>query len=306
MHRHLHLLHPLRCFESAARHRSFTRAAAELGVTQAAVSHQIRLLEAALGARLFERLARSVMPTPAGERLAEVACDSLARIDAALDQATRPEDPGTLQLAVTPGFCCRWLIPRLPAFRALEAGFELQLHQVSCLETLACAQADVAVVWSARRPPHAHARRLFGTGLTPVCAPALAHAARRLDSPSALRHFPLLHEDAFANWERWINAAGANDVPVRRGQIIDDCNALLSAAIAGEGVALGRTVLIEEDLRRGNLVAPFGLDVDAAGAYWLVANGPVGASPRFGALGDFIEDEALRQAQPGTALAIAA
>jgi len=306
MRRHLHLLHALRCFDAAARHLSFTKAASELLVTQAAVSHQIRLLEEALGLRVFDRLARSVMLTPAGAQLARTLAESFSHIDASVERLVRSGEEQSLQLAVTPGFCCRWLIPRLQAFRERRTGFELHLHQVSCLETIAWGQAEAAVVWSAERPALACAHRLFGTALTPVFAPGLVAPGRRLDTPAALRNLPLLHEDGFDEWERWMSAAGMPEVPVRRGQIIDDCNALISAAVAGQGVALGRLVLIEDDLRLGRLVAPFGLDVDAEGAYWLVAGEPVGRSPRFTALYEFLQDEAANQARPAVALARAA
>ena len=307
MRRHLHLLHPLRCFDSASRHLSFTKAAAELDVTPAAVSHQIRLLEDVLGTRLFDRLARGVMLTGAGERLATTMSESFARIDTAVDEVVDANDIPKLRLAVAPGLCCRWLVPRLPAFRARQTGFELHLQYASNFEAFAWTDVEAALVWATRRPPQAGARRLFGTGLTPVCAPELSPPSRRLDTPAALRHLPLLHEDGFEDWQRWMNVAGAPDVPVRRGQIIDETNALLMAAIDGQGVALGRTALIAEDLRRGRLIAPFGMEVTAAGAYWLVANSEsMCESPKFLALWDFLQDEVAAQAQPAVRLEWAA
>jgi LysR family glycine cleavage system transcriptional activator len=306
MRRHLHLLHPLRCFDSASRHHSFTKAAAELRVTQAAVSHQIRLLEAALGTRLFERLARSVMLTPAGERLAQDVCDALGRMDAAVELLIRGGVDQSLQLAVPPGFSGRWLVPRLPAWRARHPDIELHLQYATRLEAIDWAHVEAAVIWVDPGPEPANARRLFGTALTPVCAPELLPPGRRLEGPAALAQLPLLHEDGFDDWERWMRAAGAGGVPVRRGPIIDDPNGLLIAAAAGQGVALARTVLVEEDLRRGWLVAPFDVEIPAAGAYWLVAPGVVRESPRHQALCEFLQSEALRQVHVPAPLARAA
>ena len=307
MRRHLHLLHPLRCFDSASRHLSFAKAAAELDVTPAAVSHQIRQLEDVLGTRLFDRLARGVMLTPAGERLAATMSESFAHIDSAVDAVIDANDIPKLRLAVAPGLCCRWLVPRLPAFRARQAGFELHLQYASNFEAFAWHEVEVALVWATRRPPQPGARRLFGTGLTPVCAPELSPPSRRLDSPAALRHLPLLHEDGFEDWQRWMNLAGVPDVSVRRGQIIDETNALLMAAIDGQGVALGRTALIGEDLRRGRLIAPFGVEIAAVGAYWLVpVDEAVCEGGKFLALWDFLRDEAAAQCQPAAPLEWAA
>jgi LysR family glycine cleavage system transcriptional activator len=317
MRRHLHLLHPLRCFESASRHLSFTKAAAELRVTQAAVSHQIRLLEASLGTRLFDRLARSVMLTPAGERLADVVSDSLARIDTSVELLMQAGgDEQGLQLGVPSGLSSRWLVPRLPALHARYPEFALHLHHVSRIEDIDWTQVEAAVVWvepgpepapwNTLRATHAHAQRFLETALTPVCAPELMTPERRLAGPAALRHLPLLHEDGFEHWERWMKAAGASEVPVRRGTIIDDSSALLMAAAAGQGVALARTVLIEEDLRRGRLVAPFATEIPAPGAYWLIARGTVRESARYLAVCEFLQGEAARQARVPAPLARAA
>lgn len=290
MPRHLHLLHALRCFESAARHGSFTRAADELQVTQAAVSHQIRGLEDTLGLPLFDRLARSVMLTSAGEQLATEVCDAMARIDHAVDRLVLLRERPGLRLAVPPGFSSRWLVPRLAALRARQPGLELHLHHGPFLEEDRGAHADASVVFVDRPPTAPGAHRLFGTRLTPVCAPGM-----RLDSPAALRHVRLLHEEGFDDWARWMAAAGVPE-QVRRGTRIDDLNALLSAAAAGEGVALGRRALIDEDLRAGRLVAPFDTEVACHHAYWLVAHRrDVAANPRFLALADFLQGEGARE-----------
>nr|WP_316639676.1 LysR substrate-binding domain-containing protein [uncultured Roseateles sp.] len=289
MRRHLHHLNALRCFEAAARLLSFTQAAAELHVTQAAISHQVRALEEALGQPLFQRRPRQVRLTPAGERLVGVLSSSFDRIDELLGQLKQSDrQKQSLQLAVTPSFSSRWLMPRLPRFWDAHPEIELHLHHSTQPDALSRGAAEAAVIWALEPPPRLWAQRLFGTALTPVCSPALPRAGQPLDSPAALRHYPLLHEDSFDDWARWLRAAGESDEAVRQGQLIDDSNALLMAAMAGRGLALGRLALIEDDLRAGRLLQPFGLSIEAEGAYWLLASPALAEQPRFQALVAFM------------------
>lgn len=306
MRRHLHHLNALRCFEAAARLLSFTQAATELHITQAAVSHQVRALEQALGQPLFERRPRQVRLTPAGERLVGVLSSSFDRIDELLGQLKQREhQTQSLQLAVTPSFSSRWLVPRLPRFWDAHPDIELHLHHSTQGDALARGTAEAAVVWAVEPPsPRLWALRLFGTALTPVCSPALPRAEQPLDGPAALRHYPLLHEDSFDDWARWLRAAGEGDMAVRQGQLIDDSNALLMAAMAGRGLALGRLALIEDDLRAGRLLRPFALSIEAEGAYWLLSSAAVAEQARFKALASFMQAECtppgrMKQLQPG-------
>ena len=289
MRRHLHHLNALRFVEAAARHLSFTEAAGELHVTQAAVSHQVRALEQALGLPLFERRPRQVRLTAAGERLLGVLSGSFDRIDAALAELKRGPAPArSLQLTVTPSFSSRWLMPRLPRFWDAHPEIELHLHHSTQTDALSRGSAEAAVVWAEEPPPRLWALRLFGTALTPVCAPSLPRPDLPLTAPACLRHYPLLHEDSHADWERWMRAAGVEDAPVHQGQLIDDSNALLLAAMAGRGVALGRLALIEDDLCACRLFRPFDQSIDADGAYWLVTTPAFAHQPQFTALADFM------------------
>ncbi|WP_349743565.1 LysR substrate-binding domain-containing protein [Roseateles cavernae] len=293
MRRHLHHLNALRCFEAAARQLSFTQAAAELHVTQAAVSHQVRALEQALGQPLFERRPRQVRLTAAGERLVGVLSSSFDRIDELLGQLKQgSRQTQSLQLAVTPSFSGRWLMPRLPRFWDAHPEVELHLHHSTQPDALARGTAEAAVAWLREPPPRLWAQRLFGTALSPVCAPTLPRPEQPLESPEALRDYPLLHEDSFDDWARWLRAAGvAEGGQQRQGQLIDDSNALLLAAMAGRGLALGRLALIEDELRAGRLLRPFALSIEADGAYWLLAAPALAEQPRFRALADFMLGE---------------
>ena len=270
MRRHLHHLNALRFFEAAARHLSFTSAAAELCVTQAAVSHQVRALEQALGQPLFLRQPRQVRLTAAGERLLGVAAQSFDRIEQLLAQLKAPaSSAGVLQLTLTPSFSSRWLMPRLPRFWAAQPDIELHLQHRPNVAAHELDAGQAAIVWAREQPasPRLWARRLFGTALTPVCAPSLIRATYPLATPSALAHYPLLHEDDYRDWNRWLAEAAPTLPAARSGPVIDDSNALLVAAVSGQGVALGRLALIGDELRNGRLLRPFPHSIAADGAY---------------------------------------
>lgn len=287
---HLHHLNGLRYFEAAARYESFTLTADALHVTQAAVSHQIKELESALAIALFERHPRQVRLTPMGRKLAAALASAFDEIGQALRDLQRQTD-ASLFLAVTPSFSAKWLASRLPRFWAANPSIELHLHHTVQSNSVTRGKADAAIIWSARQPERVWAKRLFGTQLVPVCAPDLLQTGRTLRSPADLQHYQLLHEDSYDDWECWLNKAGVKGMYARQGLIIDDSNALLLAAMAGQGIALGRTALIAEDLRMGKLVRPFELTIETEGAYWLTASEATTTRRNFQALCDFLDAE---------------
>jgi len=289
-----HHLNGLRFFEAAARHLSFTRAAEELCVTQAAVSHQVRALEEALSLLLFERRPRQVNLSPAGARLLAVLSSSFDHIESVLNELKR-QGSSSLQLAVTPSFSSRWLMPRLPVFWDAHPDIELHLHHTAQADALTRGAADAAIIWTSlnpEKPGRLWARRLFGTALSPVCAPGLALPEAPLIDAYSLRHYPLLHEDSVEDWQRWMTAAGVSDAQVQHGPVIDDSNALLLAAMGGRGVALGRLALLADDLRSGRLIRPFECSIEPDGDYWLIASPATAEHTRFKALAAFLEAEA--------------
>ncbi len=288
MARRLPPLNALRAFEAGARHLSFTKAAEELHVTQAAISHQVKLLEQDLGVTLFRRMTRKLALTEAGRALQRVAGEAL---DAIAEAAERLRDaPGgrTLTLSLTPTFGVKWLAQRLGRFWAAHPDIDLRLHHSIHLVDFARDEVDAAVRWGGGAWPGLEAVYLMRAGLVPVCSPALLEGPHPLCAPADLRHHTLLHERDFVEWAQWLAVAGAHEVEARRGPIIDDPSVLHQAAIDGQGVALTSENLIREDLAAGRLVTPFDVNLDEHNAYYLVAPPRAFERPNVQAFRDFL------------------
>lgn len=291
------LLRQLKTFEVTARHMSFTRAADELCISQAAVSHQIKTLEDALQIRLFNRMTRAITLTGEGTLLQEGLIDAFGRIDRVLAQLATASDRvrRRLTVAVTPAFSSRWLVPRLDRFLAAHGHLEVRLVHTVMHTDMAKDGIDLAIRWGDGAWPGVQCERLFGTDLLPVCSPALLKEGPPLLAPADLAHRTLLHEDSCEDWERWFDRAGLAPALAARGPLIDDSNALMQAALNSQGVALGRLALIREDLHSGALVSPFALPLPAQGAYymcWRQGRGDDDPLARFGA---FLRDAARHE-----------
>ena len=291
MARRLPPLNALRTFEAGARHLSFTKAAGELHVTQAAVSHQVKLLEEDLGVSLFRRMTRKLALTEEGRALLRVAGEAL---DAIAGEAARlREAPGgrTLSLSLIPTFGVKWLAPRLGRFWAAHPDIDLRLHHSIHLVDFARDEVDAAVRWGGGAWPGVEAVYLMRAGLVPVCSPALCKGPPALNVPDDLRHHTLLHERDYVDWAQWLAVAGAHEVEARRGPIIDDPSVLHQAAIDGQGVALESESIVRADLEAGRLVKPFDVDLDEHNAYYLVAPPRHFDRPNVQAFRDFLLSE---------------
>jgi LysR family glycine cleavage system transcriptional activator len=301
MARRLPPLNALRAFEAGARYLSFTRAAAELHVTQAAVSHQVKALEAHLEVRLFRRMTRRLALTDAGRGLLPEVGAAFDRIAEAVERLGRAQANRTLTVSLTPSFGARWLGQRLGRFWAGYPDIDLKLHHTIDLVDLRGEEADVAVRWGRGSWPGLEAEFLIRAGFTPVCSPALLSGAHPLRRPADLRFHTLLHEEDYEDWAQWLTAAGVGDVDPRRGPVIDDPSVLDRATLAGQGVALGRTDLIAEYLAAGRLVRPFDLDLDTDYAYFVVYPPKALEREKVRAFRDFVLGEAEAEcAAPAT------
>jgi DNA-binding transcriptional LysR family regulator len=294
------LLRQLKTFEITARQLSFTRAADELCITQAAVSHQIKVLEEALEVRLFNRRTRAVELTLEGSELYRTVLDAFARIDRTFVRLSREGGRAEqrLTVSVTPSFSSRWLMRRLDRFLAAHSHLEVRLVHTVAHADLARDGIDLAIRWGNGQWPGLDSEYLFGTSLVPVCSRALVKPDHPLESVADLSHYTLLHEDSYDDWERWFAQAGLPPEQALRGPLIDDSNSLMQAALNGQGIALGRSALIGDDLRQGSLYTPFALSVPAEGAYHMCWR-PARAGHEVMALfADFLRQEACGEHAP--------
>lgn len=253
----------LRAFEAAARHLSFQDAAAELNVTPAALSFQIKQLEGHFGAPLFRRLNRRVELTEAGAALAPGASEGFGALQAAWRAARRTQDTGLLTVTAGPAFTARWLAPRIFDFAGRHP--EVELRFAATLRLLDFARDDIDVAIRFGIPPETerdlHLAMEIGEWMTPMMTPDLA---ARHPTPDSLADARLIHQDDTAwlsppiDWPAWLRAADV-PVPEMHGPRFSQADHALDAAQAGAGVVLGRVSLADQALRQGALVAPFDL-----------------------------------------------
>ncbi|MBO9543348.1 LysR family transcriptional regulator [Caulobacter sp.] len=257
-------LNALRAFEASARHLSFTRAAIELCVTQAAVSHQVKGLEARLGAALFRRLPRGLALTDEGLALLPSVRDSFDRLDDVLARFEGGRVLEVLSVGVVGTFAVGWLLPRLPAFREAHPFVDLRLFTNNNRTDLAGEGLDCAVRFGDGAWHGTEASPLFEAPMSPLCAPAIAE---RIAEPKDLLAETLLRSYRAADWPDWFAAAGLSPPPIR-GPVFDSSWVMVEAAIQGFGVALAPPMMFARDLQQGRLVRPFPTQV-SAGRYWL-------------------------------------
>ncbi|MGR9172911.1 LysR substrate-binding domain-containing protein [Hyphomicrobiales bacterium] len=262
----------LRSFEVAGRLESFTRAAEELFISQAAVSRQIRELEHLLGEPLFERRHRSVALTASGRTLLSVLTSSFDRIDECLEDIRGASRSTDLKISVEPSFAACWLVPRLPEFRRLHPDIEVLLDADSRLVEFRTGQAQLAIRHSATVTawPRTESRHLLDVRMLPVIASDLLERGPPISSPRDIFAYGLLHEENRDAWSRWFEAAGIAMPETARGPVYADDGLVLQAVLRGQGVALMDAAFAEEEIRARRLRQLFDLTVPN-GAYWLVA-----------------------------------
>jgi LysR family transcriptional regulator, glycine cleavage system transcriptional activator len=258
----------LRTFEAAARHGSFTRAAEELRVTQGAVSRQVQALEERIGVALFERHGRNLTLSHEGRRLANAATDALERLGEAVAELGCAS--ATVTLSMLPSVAACWMAPRMREFAVANPDIALRLSASRHLVDFQSEGIDAAIRYGPGGWADVEAERLAGERILPVCSPDYA-GHLDLHSPADLGRAHLLHSDVPDGWREWFAAAGCPDSYTDQGLYLDEDAALLRAAAEGEGMALGRSVLVARDLVQGRLVAPFDVSIEATYSYWFVA-----------------------------------
>jgi DNA-binding transcriptional LysR family regulator len=287
-------LNALRAFEAAARHLSLTKAAQELGVTQAAVSHQVKALEADLGAPLFRRLTRALALTDTGALLAPELSQAFARIAAAARRARERDAKGTLTISLLYTFALR-LVPRLGAFAARHPEIVLRLDNSSRKIDFDIEPHDAAIRYSAdARAPGLDAVKLFDDALTPLCAPQIAKKIRK---PADVFGFEMLDDHNFwDDWKIWLGGAGLDAAaPRRRATVFDSTRLAVEAAMEGLGLAVGAPYLFDGQIASGRLVQPLDLVVPAGKAYWFVCRKADAERPTLKALCAWLLEETAPQ-----------
>lgn len=265
-------LNALRAFEAAARHLSFQAAAAQLFVTPAAVSQQVKRLEAHLGIALFLRGHRAVELTAEGQALAASLAELFAQLELALARATAPHS-ADLRISTIESFAAKWLAPRLHRFHRDHPGLKLRIETGDGHSDLPRSGVDVAIRYGAGAYPGMRTEHLLDAPVFPVCAPSLATALSTADD---LHRHTLLHDQSSAgragvpDWATWLQAADVDHADAARGPVFASIYLAQEAAASGHGVALGIGPLVQDDLQRSRLVQPFGLTLPNAYAFWVV------------------------------------
>ena len=259
-------LRSLQVFEAAARCGSFTAAGHELGITQSGVSRQVSDLEAALGGALFLRNGARLSVTPAGDRLARQLAETMAKTWSAVADAQRSDQVVTLSML--PSVAARWFAPRLGDFLQMVPDVDLRITASRHLVDFVGERVDAAIRYSRAPQAGLDAVKLGTETVTPVCSAAYAKRVG-LRTPGDMYRATLLCGDIPEDWPTWFDAAGC-DGPPPPGPRLGDDGAILQAAVEGQGIALGRSLLVADDIAAGRLVAPFPVSLDASHAYWFV------------------------------------
>ncbi len=271
MKRTLPPLNGLRAFEAAARHMSFTAAAEELNVTQAAISHQVRGLELRLGLKLFVRKNRSLLLSESGQAYLPPVRAAFDQLNEATEKLLHKDRGGNLTVTTTASFATKWLVPRLGGFQRANPEIDVRVSTGTGLVDFAREDVDIGIRYGRGQWSNLVAERLVGENVLPVCAPSLVRGPNALRKPADLKRFTLLHIGTFPDdWQVWLTAAGIKGIDAARGVTFDNAVVAYQAAMDGLGVALGRNPLVAPDLKAGRLVAPFDLKLPSEFAYYLV------------------------------------
>ena len=269
-------LSALRAFESAARLKSFSRAADELAVTPAAISHQIAALEADLGVQLFRRLNRAVELTASARVLLPGLSDAFAGIHGALRRLRAHNDTGALTVTASPSFAGKWLVSRLHRFQEQCSEIDVRISASDNVVDLTVGDFDMGIRYGTGRYPGLVVEKLMQNEVFPACSPELLKSGPPLRTPDDLRHHQLIHDQAVERdplvptWSMWLRAAGVADMPVGPGLSFNGSHLALDAAIAGHGVVLAYSTLAAADLAAGRLVRLFSLSLPDLFAYYVV------------------------------------
>jgi LysR family glycine cleavage system transcriptional activator len=308
-------LNSLKAFEAAARHLSVKKAAIELNVTPAAVSHQVRTLEEYLDVQLFHRYNRALKLTDAARAALPKLQEGFDCLVQAVERLRTRQSSGLLTVSAAPSFAARWLMPRLHRFLAahpeIDVRVSARMRRVSVDGKGDVAEratlegwlddSDVAILYGRGHYPGLRVDKLLDLTLTPLCSPQLLTGERALRSPEDLQHHILLHDDTGdlydgeSYWEVWLKAANVSGINAKRGPRFSHAVLAFEAAMDGAGVLATLPVLAAEDIAAGRLVTPFKQRVPLASAYYMVCEENAATRPAVAAFHAWLIGEAARK-----------
>lgn len=283
-------LKSLRAFEAAGRHLSFTRAADELFVTQAAISHQIKSLEEFLGLPLFIRRNRKLLLTDEGQNYWPKIRDIFESLTSATEQIKFQVAGGPLTVSVVPTFATAWLVPRLSKFNKSYPEIEVRLKASDETVDFLREDIDIAIYYETGNYPGLHSVTLLNERLTPLCSPALLEGELPLNKPEDLMQHNLLHDFSTLDWQRWLKLAGVKGIDLSHGPVFSHTSMVQQAAIFGQGIAMGHTVLSQAEVSAGRLIQPFELMMESDLSYDVVCPIESAQRPKIKAFIDWLMD----------------
>jgi LysR family transcriptional regulator, glycine cleavage system transcriptional activator len=296
MPRRLPPLNALKAFEAAARHESFTRAAAELNVTQGAVSQQVKALEAVLGFKLFSRERQRLSSTEAGRDYLMVIRDALDRIALGTERLMQRQNAGAITVSTSPDFAAKWLVHRMGRFGEAHPDIDLRVSATMHHVDFVREDVDLAVRHGDGNWPGLEVSRLCSEQLFAICSPQLLAGRKRLRTPEDVLNFPLLHLDDRKQWARWLALAGVDAPEQLHGPVLNRASMVIDA-VDGQGIALARTALAAWDLASGRIVRPFDIAWRPSRTYWIVCPKAMAKLPKIAAFRTWALAEAAADAR---------
>ncbi len=294
MTRDLPPLNPLRAFEAAGRHLSLTKAAAELHVTAAAVSHQVRGLEDYLGLKLFRRVGNALLLTDAGQACLPGLGEGFDRLAGAIERLKEHDARGPLHVSVAPAFASKWLVPRLERFGRAHPDIDVRISASLELVDLDREGFDAAIRLGRGSYAGFDVHELFAESVVPMCAPNLIDSLHPLREPADLQHHVLLHDDslrfdrAAPDWPMWLKAADVKGVNASRGPHFSHPDHAMQAAMDGAGIVLGWRTLGADDLAAGRLVIPFDVTLPMQLAFFFLCPHVAADRPKIAAFRNWL------------------
>ncbi len=264
-------MNALRAFEAAARLGSVSRAAGELNLTRSAISHQLRFLERELRTKLVKRDGRGIALTPAGRRYARQVQRAFTLLREPAMEGGSTSLTGTLRVGCVSGFCTYWLCRHIDDFHRLHPDLQLEIVRPAHLADVTGGAAHIYLVFGNGDWPERWVEPVAARDFFPVCSPGLLNKTGSLTDPEDLARCTLLHLIDPTDWGRWLAAARTRSIDPESGIFFSDIHFVISAAMAGQGVAIGDDLICAQALRQGQLIRPFAINISGTGSYYFVA-----------------------------------